>query len=78
MMQTVVVSKSQLNPVKLPGMGRSIELNELSGIKNIEIRQAFSRGALQVEFEEEPGVYHRVVNVWPDPHTTTRLTIFID
>jgi hypothetical protein len=76
-MHTIVISKKRLNTLVLPGMGRSIELNGISDKENFEIRQVFPEGTLQVEFEEEPGVYHQVINIWPDPHSVTLLTLFI-
>lgn len=76
-MQTLVVSKKMLNSLSLPGMGRSIEINGITAKENLEIRQAFPKGTLQVEFEEEPGVFYPVINLWPDPHSMTRVTLFI-
>ena len=63
--------------MSLPGMGRSAELNGVTEEQNMTMRQAFSQRVLQVEFEEEPGVFHAVTNLWPDPHSMDRLTVFI-
>lgn len=76
-MNTIVISKKLLNPLALPGMGRSIELTGITEQKNVEIRQAYFDKTLQIEFEEELGVYHPVINLWPDPHSMDRMTIFI-
>ena len=76
-MHTIVLSKKLLNSISLPGMGRSMELNGITHKENFDIRKAFSEGILQVEFEEEPEVYHRVINLWPDPHSMERFTLFI-
>ncbi len=76
-MHTIAVSKKLLNPMTLPGMGRSLEINGISGQENLEIRQAFAGKTLQIEFEEEPGVYHPVLHMWPDPHSVDRVTLFI-
>jgi hypothetical protein len=75
-MKTVTVSKSLLNPIGLPGMGKSIELYDLPEAEVLEIRKAYAGRQLQVEFTEEEGV-HSVKNLWPDPHDVTRLTLFI-
>jgi hypothetical protein len=76
-MYTITISKKLLNGMSLPGMGRSAEINGISPEQNLAIRQAISQGGLQVEFEEEPGVFHPVTNLWPDPHSMDRLTVFI-
>ena len=77
-MRTLLVSKKLLNPVFLPGMGRSLEIINLTGGENLEIRGAFSQQNLQVEFEEERGIFHTVINLWSDPHTMAKLTLFIE
>ncbi|HET7657672.1 MAG TPA: hypothetical protein VFK37_05220 [Bacillales bacterium] len=76
-MNTISVSKKMLNPILLPGMGRSIEIAKLSGRENLEIRKDFAEKKLQVEFSEEPGIYYPVINVWTDPHSMERITLFI-
>jgi hypothetical protein len=77
-MTTLTISKKLLNSISLPGMGKSVELTNISGGENLEIRQVFSQGSLQIEFSEEPGVYHSVINVWTDPHSMSRITLFIN
>lgn len=77
-MNTISVSKRLLNSMVLPGMGRSVELSKLSGEDNLALRQAYNNKSLQIEFVEEPGVYHTVINLWPDPHSMERMTLFIE
>lgn len=76
-MKTVIVSKSLLNPISLPGMGRSIELYDLPDVEVAEIRTAYLDQRLQVQFEGEDDVLHPVKNLWPDPHDKARMTLFI-
>lgn len=76
-MKTLSVSKNLLNPIVLPGMGKSVELNHLTNEENQDIRQAFAENNLQIEFLEEPGQYHAVINLWADPHSMARMTLFI-
>lgn len=77
MKTTITISKSYLNAIHLPGMGRSIELDGLKPEEHQALRQAFASQNLQVEFEEEKGTYYDVKNVWMDPHTNQKLTVFI-
>lgn len=77
-MYTVTVPKKRLNSMSLPGVGRSIEVSRISPLENVQIRQAFAKLELQVEFEEEPGKFYPVTTLWPDPHSMERLTLFID
>lgn len=77
-MDTIItLPKKELNAVSLPGMGRSIELSGLKAEEHATLKNAYSQSTLQVEFEEEIGTYHQVINIWPDPHTTEKLTLFI-
>lgn len=76
-MKVLTVPKILLNPISLPGMGKSIEVNNLSQEESFEVRGAYSSRELYVEFEEEPGTTHPVINLWPDPHDQTRVTLFI-
>lgn len=75
-MKTVIVSRSLLNPIGLPGMGKSIEVYDLPMTEVLEIRKAYAGRELQVTFEGETGV-HPVKNLWPDPHDSSRITLFI-
>lgn len=74
---TITVSKTDLNSINLPGMGRSIELNGLKPDEHSTLREAFASKTLQVEFEEEKGTSYPVINLWSDPHSHSRLTVFI-
>lgn len=75
-MKTVVVSKMLLSPISLPGMGRSIDLAELAEMELMEIRSAFAKGELFVEFREEAGSSHPIINLWMNPHSS-QVTLFI-
>ena len=75
-MKVITVSKELLNPLSLPGMGRSLELNNISEGENMEIRNAYANKELVVRFEGEEAT-HLVIQLWPDPHYISRLTIFI-
>lgn len=75
-MKVLLLPRVLLNPVSLPGMGKSIELPEMSETENQEIRRAFAQGELYVEFDEEPGVTHKVSNLWANPHSS-QATLFI-
>ncbi len=76
-MHIVTVSKRLFNPVRLPGMGRSIEINDLSDSEVIQIRHAFTQQNLAVEFEEEPGTQYPVIQLWANPHGGGQVTVFI-
>ena len=75
-MKKLILPRGLLNPISLPGMGKSIDLGEMSGSENQEIRSAFAQGNLYVEFDDEPGVTHKVVNLWANPHSS-QATLFI-
>jgi len=75
-MKVITVSKSLLNPISLPGMGRSIEISGLSESDILDIRNAFSQKALCVEFTEEPGTKLPVVQLWANPHSP-QITLFV-
>ena len=75
-MKVLLLPRVLLNPISLPGMGKSIDLPEMSGIENQEIRSAFAQGELYVEFDDEPGVTHKVFNLWANPHSS-QATLFI-
>ncbi|WDL97541.1 hypothetical protein [Alicyclobacillus sp. ALC3] len=75
-MKVVKVSKNLLNPVRLPGMGRSIEVFGLSESEVLEIRSSFTRRELVVEFEEQPGQQLPVVQLWANPHGSD-VTLFV-
>jgi hypothetical protein len=72
----VSVSKSLLNPISLPGMGRSMELSGLSEQEMLDIKSAFSRQELYIEFVEETGTEIPVTQLWANPHAN-QLTLFI-
>jgi hypothetical protein len=75
-LKIVTASRLMLNPVALPGMGKSIELFNLLESEAMEIRMAYGREELLLQFEGESEVFP-VQNLWPDPHDLTRLTLFI-
>jgi hypothetical protein len=75
-LKIITVSKMLLNPITLPGMGKSIELGGLSVSEAAEIKQAFAANELFVEFQEEPGRTVQVVSLWPNPHSS-QITVFV-
>lgn len=75
-MKVVTVSKRFFNPITLPGMGRSIDLADLTALEAQEIRVAFSRRELYVEFAEEPGTEIPVIQLWANPHSP-QVTLFV-
>ncbi|QQE77182.1 hypothetical protein [Alicyclobacillus sp. SO9] len=75
-MKTLTISNQYLNPVCLPGMGRSIELSGLDESELIDIRHAYTSGQLYIQFTEEPDEPHRVINLWANPHSP-QITLFI-
>ncbi len=76
-MKTLTVSRDLLNPLVLPGVGRGIEISGLTVPENLKIRSAWQKGELMIEFDDEPGVPHKAINLWPDPHESSRITVFI-
>jgi len=75
-MKTITVAKSLLNPISLPGMGRSVELSQVSEQELLAIRAAFTQHNLYIEFVEEPGQSFRVNQIWGNPHAP-QITLFI-
>ncbi|MDQ0191084.1 hypothetical protein JI721_14485 [Alicyclobacillus cycloheptanicus] len=75
-MKVVTVSKSLFNPIPLPGMGRSIEVNGVTERDIAEIRDAFSQSELFVEFAEKPGDKLHVKQLWANPHSP-QITLFV-
>lgn len=76
-MHVVNVSKRLFNAIALPGMGRSIEMNDLSDQEIAQMLRSFSQKALCVEFTEEPGTQHPVVQLWANPHGGGQITLFV-
>ncbi|MCL6453971.1 MAG: hypothetical protein K6T78_10220 [Alicyclobacillus sp.] len=75
-MKVVTVPRDWLNPIPLPGMGRSIELPETPQAELSEIRIAFSRGELFVSFEGTAEAPLRVKQMWANPHSP-QVTLFV-
>jgi hypothetical protein len=75
-MKTLTISKQYLNPISLPGMGRSLELSGLAEEELVDIRSAYASGTLYIEFTEEPDERYKVINVWANPHSP-QITLFI-
>ncbi len=75
-MEVMKVSKGLFNPVNLPGMGRSIELNDISRERIAHIHTMVAQNNLAVEFLEEPGVQYTVRQVWVNPHEQ-QITLFV-
>ncbi|SDX03598.1 hypothetical protein SAMN05444487_10948 [Marininema mesophilum] len=77
-MKIITLPRKSLNPMALPGMGRSIEIYDISEEYSHQIRHAFSRKELFVQFEDGKETTYPVINMWPDPHDATRITLFIE
>lgn len=75
-MKTLTISNQYLNPISLPGMGRSIDLPGMEEAELMEIRRAFAQKALFVSFTEAPEEKHLVINLWANPHSP-QATLFI-
>lgn len=75
-MKVVRASKSLFNPIALPGMGRSVEVTDLSAQELLEVRTAFAKRELFLEFTEEPGVQMPVKQIWANPHGL-QVTLFV-
>ncbi|MCI0183548.1 MAG: hypothetical protein OWR52_01285 [Acidibacillus sp.] len=75
-MNIVSLSKTQLNPISLPGMGRSIELVGLSPSEVSDLQAMYTNKDLFVEFTEEPDQQVPVINIWVNPHSA-EITLFI-
>jgi len=76
-MKVISVPQMSLNPISLPGMGRSIELSDVSDQEIFEIRSAFAEKQLFVTFTETAADPVLVINVWPNPHGGGQITLFI-
>ncbi len=72
----ITIAKKLLNPISLPGMGKSIELNGLTQEEVLHIHSAFSKKELFVEFTEEQGHEIPVTNLWANPHAL-QVTLFV-
>ncbi len=75
-LKIVTVSKDLVSPMALPGMGRSVDIAGLDPKEVIELRAAFSKGQLYIEYSEEPGDLKKVINLWANPHAP-QMTLFI-
>jgi hypothetical protein len=75
-MKVVTLPRKLLNPLALPGMGRSLEVHMYRSkkAKRCESFQSKER----VQFEGGKGTMYPVINLWPDPHDPTRVTLFIE
>ncbi|MFC4076182.1 hypothetical protein [Salinithrix halophila] len=77
-MKIVTLPRKLLNPLALPGMSRSLEVHGLAEEESTEMKDAFSRQELFVQFEGGKGTTYPVINLWPDPHDPARITLFIE
>lgn len=75
-MTVIPVSKRFFVSIALPGMGRSIDLINQPPSEVQRIRHAFQAHDLAIEFQEEPGITHPVVQIWVNPHGD-QVTLFI-
>lgn len=58
-------------------MPKNVELWNLTADEAMQIRQAASEGELYVRIDSPEGERLQVVRLWPDPHTPTRMTLFL-
>jgi hypothetical protein len=75
-MKIITISNMLFSPISLPGMGRSIDLPEVSEEEARDIRDSFSKKELFIEFTENPGTPLRVINLWSNPHSL-QFTLFV-
>jgi hypothetical protein len=75
-MEVLKVSKNLFSPVSLPGMGRSIEVNDISREEILRIQSLVAQENLAVEFVEEPGTQYPVLRLWINPHEA-QVTLFV-
>lgn len=75
-MEILKVSKRLFSPISLPGMGRSVEIDNVSREEAMQIQALFARQDLAVEFIEEPEIHYPVVQLWVNPHGG-QVTVFI-
>ena len=75
-LKIITISKNAFNPISLPGMGRSIEVTELSDTEIMDIRSAYLQNELYIEFTEEPGTQLPVLQLWTNPHSP-QITLFV-
>jgi hypothetical protein len=54
-----------------------MELHGLEEKTRMEIHEAFTRKELHIQFEDGENVYP-VINLWADPHDSSRITLFIE
>lgn len=75
-MKTISISNMLFSPISLPGMGRSVELPEISESEANEVQVNFAKRELFVEFVENPGELLPVINLWRNPHSS-QYTLFV-
>lgn len=75
-MQVIQVSKRTFMPVSLPGMGRSVEVNDITREEIMRIQHLYANNDLAIEFIEEPGVQYPVIKIWVNPHGA-QVTLFV-
>lgn len=75
-MEVIRVSKRTFMPIALPGMGRSVEVNDISREEIMRIQDLYARQDLAIEFIEEPGVTYPVIKIWVNPHGA-QITLFV-
>ncbi len=75
-MHEVIVKRAQIQEIPLL-MPKNVELYPLSPEESLQIRQAAAAGQLLVRVDSPEGEQLRVTRVWPDPHDSRRITLFL-
>lgn len=75
-MTVIPVSKRTFMPISLPGMGRSVEVNDITPEEIMRMQHLYAQQDLAIEFIEEPGVQYPVQKIWVNPHGS-QITLFI-
>lgn len=75
-MEVIRVSKRTFMPISLPGMGRSVEISDISWEEIMRIQERYAQHDLAIEFIEEPGVTYPVIKLWVNPHGA-QITLFV-
>lgn len=75
-MYEVVVDAKRVQEIPML-MPKNVELFNLPQAEAARIRQEFTQGELYVRLDTPEGQRLQVVKIWPDPHTSARITLFL-
>jgi hypothetical protein len=76
-MHEIVVKQTQIQKAIPLMMPKNVELYPVSPEDGLQIRQAAAAGALFVRVDTPEGEQLRVTRIWPDPHDSRRITLFL-